>query len=193
MTRLPLSVSAARGTALMLALLSASAIAVVWQIANGTTATARDARTTETITGVGSSTGNGKGGGNNGNGGGNVAGSVTPPAKTFEISGSIDGLAPTVRRQLVLTVTNPNNQTIRVTSLRASVSSIAKAADAPPGSCADIRLVQVGSWTGSAFEVAARQTRQIDGHIPLTLSNDAGDGCQGARISLTYSGSASQP
>lgn len=194
MNLLLLSTSAARRTALMLALAGVTAApVVVWQAQQGEAGGAlAGTSTAAAITGSGSSTGNGKGGGNNGNGSGNGTGGTTPTAKTFQITGAVNDLAPTVTRQLVLTVTNPNSQTIRVTSLGATVASIAKAAGAPAGPCSATSLLQVGSWTGAAFDVAAGQTRTMTGHIPLTLSNSSGDGCQGAAFTLNYSGSAVQ-
>lgn len=194
----PLSTSATWRAALMLALAGVTAApVVVWQAQQSTAGGKTDGTAitgggSSAAAGTGNGNGNGKGGGNNGNGGGNGGGPVTPPAKTFQISGSLGGIAPSVTRQLVLTVTNPNNQTIKVTALSASVASITKAAGAPAGPCSAISLLQVGSWTGTAFIVNPGQTRAITGHIPLTLSNSSGDGCQGATFNLNYTGSAVQ-
>lgn len=193
MKLLLLSASATRRTALMLALVGVfAAPVVVWQAQQGAAGGPIGGTNTSAVTGSGSSSGHGKGGGNSGNGGGNGGGPVTPPPKTFQISGAVNDLAPAVTRQLVLTVTNPNNQAIRVTSLSATVVSITKAVGAPAGACSPTSLLQVGAWTGSAFNVSAGQTRTITGHIPLTLSNAAGDGCQGATFRLNYTGSAAQ-
>jgi hypothetical protein len=133
----------------------------------------------------------GNGLGNNGNGLGNGAGI---PAKDFTISGQLTGLAPGVTAHLYLTVTNPNNQAIKVTALSAVLSSVVKASNAPSGTCAaSTSNLQIGAWTGEQFTIAKNASGSSSpSYIPVTMPASVANACQGATFNLTYSSTAVQ-
>jgi hypothetical protein len=130
---------------------------------------------------------------NNGNGNsatnGNTAGSQ---GKAFAISGALSGLTPGATGHLMVSVTNPNNQDMKITSLSATLLSVTKAANAPTGTCASSAFT-VGAYVGSYFTVTKNTTRSSSpGYIPVTLSHNAPNACQGATFNLSYSGTGSQ-
>lgn len=143
----------------------------------------------EKIAGTGTGTsGNSSAGGNthaNSNPNGNDGGGK----KTFSIAGGAEGFYPGGTIHLLLTVSNPQNQAMTVESLSASLAYITEAPGVTPGSCA--ADVSIDSWTGSAFLLdKSAQDVRAPGDIPVTLSHDAPDACQGATYHFNYSGKA---
>lgn len=122
--------------------------------------------------------------GANGNGNGN-----TP--HTFTISGSLSGVYPgegTVTPAYVyLTVTNPNNQNIQVTSLTLSVG------DASPA-CRAANLAPATETV--SFSVVVPKNSQVGGTtfaLPIRMLDSAPDACQNATFPLTLSGTGTGP
>lgn len=101
------------------------------------------------------------------------------PKPGFRISGSVGGLYPGDSAPLMLTVTNPQQFAIVVTS-------IATTAGSPNPGCVAGYLTVAG-FSGQ-LTVAAQGSGQIS--VPVTLSHAAPNACQGAIFPLTYSGSA---
>ena len=128
--------------------------------------------------------GTGKGRAGNGNGNGNNSDN----GLTFIIAGVVDGLHPGSQLPLRLAVTNTNAQTIRVNDLSATLLSVTPAAGK---SCApsSANLV-VGIRRGDSFDVARGATVTDPGFIPITMPVSADTGCQGARFTLSYKGTA---
>lgn len=134
--------------------------------------------------------GNGNNGnGNNGNGNGNTptpTPQATPPSKVFTISGAVDGLlVPGVARGLKLTVTNDLNQDILVTALSVSPTG-------PMSGDCTTKHLKIDSWTGGQFLVKRNTSGAAPGSIPIQLTSDATDACQGVVFTLAYSGTAVQ-
>jgi hypothetical protein len=100
----------------------------------------------------------------------------------FTITGSVGGLYPGDAAPLVLTVTNPQDFAIDVTSL---VTSVATASGSCPSS-----YLSVSSFAGH-LHIAARGAATTT--VDLSLSHSAPDACQGAQFQLAYSGQASKP
>ena len=133
--------------------------------------------------------GDGSGAANNGNGAG--GGNSAPPAKNFDVAGTVTGLAPGVLRQIPLRLKNNNNQTIRVETLTASASGgtfncpdsmLLFGPSASPGS---------GSITVSVGLAAnASTTVATDPTFPVQLSPDAPNACKNFTWKLSFHGSA---
>jgi hypothetical protein len=124
------------------------------------------------------------------------------PAR-FTIAGDAIGpLWPGIPRPLDLALANPNNGPIQVTGLTVGIAGVTAphATDARPCSREDFRVQQ---FTGNfPVTVPARSNRSLDlAGIPspswpqVEIINRAidQDGCQGATLSLSYSGTARTP
>jgi hypothetical protein len=139
--------------------------------------------------GVQAATSNNGNNGNNGNGGSANGNGNTP--HTFTISGSLSGVYPgegTVTPAYVyLTVTNPNNQNIQVTSLTLSVG------DASPA-CRAANLAPATETV--SFSVVVPKNSQVGGTtfaMPIRMLDSAPDACQNATFPLTLSGTGTGP
>jgi len=99
--------------------------------------------------------------------------------KDFIVTGQVTSLDPGVNRSLVLTVRNPNNFAIRVTSV--TVAASAASSSCPAGA------LTLPSWTGSLL-VPKDGTTTLT--LQLLLKATAPDACQGATWPLTYGGTA---
>jgi len=124
---------------------------------------------------------------------------VITKGKAFTISGNLsDLLAPGAELPLELSLTNPNKKSISVTNLSVTLKSVAPASDAV-GSCtlSDYAVVQYigpyplvvpGSSTKTLTQlyIDDRQKPQIK-FLDTSLNQD---GCKGATLQLSYSGSA---
>ncbi|WP_249335922.1 hypothetical protein [Sinomonas gamaensis] len=125
---------------------------------------------------------------------------VVSNGKAFSISGdAASQLAPGVSRTLGLAFSNPNNQPISVTNLSVTIASISQTATAKaqglPCTAADFAITQysgpyplslpTGSSSLTSVGVPASQWPKIS--MLDTTANQ--DGCKGASLVLTYSGS----
>jgi hypothetical protein len=97
----------------------------------------------------------------------------------FIASGQVEDLRPGATQPMVVTVRNPNNSPIRVTSV---TMHAAAASGACPASSLDLP-----AWTGSLL-VAKRSTATVT--VDVGLEAGAPSECSGAIWPLTYSGSA---
>jgi hypothetical protein len=124
---------------------------------------------------------------------------ITTTGKQFSISAPVVSVqGPGAATPLNLTLTNPNNQALQVTNLTVAIASVTKAASAPanrPCTAADYAVVQ---FSGSyPIVVGAGQAISLLGQgitssqwPALTMINTSlnQDGCKGASVSLTFSG-----
>lgn len=101
--------------------------------------------------------------------------------RTFEISGSVDGLVPLVERPLALKVENDERRDIVVDSL------IIEVADAGPGCDADNLVLGPAPVP---FGVPGRGEVTIT--FTASLRADASNACQGQTFPLVYRGTATQ-
>jgi hypothetical protein len=108
-----------------------------------------------------------------------------PGSGVFYISGNITGLYPGVATKLPVTVTNPNNFGIRVTSLTVSVVSTDMPGCAPSSS-----NLQVRNYTGSGFKVKTHQSAVLN--LQIRMPQTVASPCQGARFGLSYGGTATK-
>lgn len=99
--------------------------------------------------------------------------------KDFTIAGSVSGLYPGSARTLTVTVTNPNNFAIRVTSLTATVAD-------PAGPCT-AGAVQVPPMAGT-FVVPGNGSAATT--LTARMANNPPDACQSTTFGITYSGTA---
>jgi len=126
----------------------------------------------------------------------NSAGGTGNGQRTFTISGSLSGVYPGAGYPVgmtgaplyvYLTVDNPNNQAIQVTSLTLAVggaSSRCGAANLSP------------SRETVSFSVVVPKNSTVGGHafpMPISMVPGAPDACQGATFPLTLSGVAVGP
>jgi hypothetical protein len=103
-------------------------------------------------------------------------------AKKFVVTGTVAGLYPGAQRPLILTVSNPNNFDIKITSLTVNVGNAA------PG-CNAANL-QVSEFSGSVIVPKDGTTTTT---LQATMARGAGDSCQGATFPLSYGGTAVKP
>lgn len=139
---------------------------------------------------VGATSTNGTASGQNGGGNGNGH-------NTFTISGApVTGLFPGAGYPvgstshpvyIYLTVTNPNNQAIRVTSLSYTVNNASAA-------CTKANLAPTTETV--SFSVVVPKNSSLGGTtfpLPVSMSPSAVDACQNASFPLTLTGSAVGP
>jgi len=100
-------------------------------------------------------------------------------ARSFVVSGDVNGLAPGVTRPLQLRLGNPNGADIAVQSLQVTVG------DSGAGCGGD--ALHVGPFSGPVL-VPGHGEAQIS--LPVTMAGSASSTCQGATFPLTYGGSA---
>lgn len=108
---------------------------------------------------------------NNGNGNGESH-------KDFTISGSVPSLYPGATKQLVLTVSNPNNFAIKVTSLK-----VTTAGASTPG-CTASSVVTDSLATPLVVDKDGTATT----NVAIRMASDTPNACQGATFTLVYSG-----
>ena len=119
--------------------------------------------------------------------------------RTFGVSGSVDGLlAPGVSSPLDLQISNPNNKSIAVTNLTVAINQVIRTPMAVaanlPCTTADYNLVQysgqypltVVPGTRSLSALGVSQTKWP--RIQMLDTAQLQDGCKGATLKLTYSG-----
>lgn len=100
---------------------------------------------------------------------------------------------------LNLTITNPNNFSIKITSLTVTVQSVTKAAGAPAGPCAPDDY-KGNAYSGAGFIAPPGTSTLASNVVPVaqwpsigmynTTSNQ--DGCKRATIKLAYAGTATK-
>ena len=100
--------------------------------------------------------------------------------RDFVVSGQVGNLAPGASRPMVLTVRNPNNVAIRVTSLTVTASA---ASPSCPASA-----LALPSWTGSLLVPENDGTASVTVNIGLEAT--APNACQSARWPFAYGGTA---
>jgi hypothetical protein len=117
------------------------------------------------------------------------------PGAPIRLSGSLDTvLRPGHGGVVNVSLTNPNNAAVRVTTVTASLSSLTapRATAAHPCTLADFELVP---YTGPGFMLMPRQTRTLaqlgvpTDQWPQVRMRDTAlnqDGCQGATVSFSY-------
>ncbi len=98
---------------------------------------------------------------------------------TFDISGSVDGLLPTIEATLPLLLENPERRAIAVVSLDVEVGD-------PDGACAADDLVL--RLPALPIIVPGRGELVVD--VVAELADDVDDSCQGIVWPLTWSGTA---
>ncbi|NMM22785.1 MAG: hypothetical protein HHJ11_04705 [Phycicoccus sp.] len=124
---------------------------------------------------------------------------INTKGKNFIISGNLDGLlAPGLALPLDLSLTNPNKKSISVTNLSVSLQSVTRAAgETRPCRTGDYAVVQYngpyplvvpGSTTLNLTQLGVSSNQRPKIEFLNTSYNQ--DGCKGANLSLSYSGSA---
>lgn len=109
-----------------------------------------------------------------GGGGGNSGG-----GETFDITGSVSGLLPTISSTLDITIEHTGPRPIRVIDLTIAIGD-------PPGPCAPEDLVLVPP--ALPIDVPARD--EVTVVVEARLADGVRDACQGATWDLTYTGTA---
>lgn len=135
----------------------------------------------------------------------NVKLGINTNGKSFAISGSVSGLAPGLTKPLELSLTNPNKKSISVTNLSVTLQGVTKAVGAPDGLCdlSDYAVVQYSGPYPLIMPSSSTPKTLTDLGVPqaqwpkIQFINKPGpsapnnqDGCKGATLSLSYSGSA---
>lgn len=145
---------------------------------------------TGNLSGSTSSAGNGKGGGNNGNGVGNGGGGAQPPAKALTVAhttlGAVGlGSSATLR----VTVTNPNNQAVDLTSVVATVTGVVSTAGTTP-------VCTTGDFAISSYSGSRRIGKHGNTDVDLTVSmvenGENQDRCKGAAYGFSFTATANQ-
>jgi hypothetical protein len=135
-----------------------------------------------------------------GSGVGVGTGSGTDGGSPFGITGDVGGLVqPGDTAPLDLTLSNPNDRPIRVTSLSVAIATVTapRATVANPCGVSDFLVAQlVGA---ASFTIPAHSSRTLAtlgvaaSNMPslsMTNSADNQDGCKGATVRLSYGGTA---
>jgi len=142
----------------------------------------------------------GAGGSGVGAGTGSGTGQGTDGVSPFGITGGVSGLLqPGDTAPLNLTLTNPNDRPIRVTSLSVAITTVTapRATLANPCGVADFLVAQLPG--AASFTIPAHSSRTLTtlGLAPAQMpslsminSADNQDGCKGATVGLSYGGTA---
>jgi len=133
--------------------------------------------------------GNANGNGNNGNGNGNGGSNNGHP---LTVSGQVTGsVGPGSPASLVITIANPNNQDVLVTSVTGAITSVTTGSQAGKPSCS-VSWYHVGSFSGSKA-IAKNASGTVS--LPVTfddLSNVNQDNCKGAHYTYSFTVQARQ-
>jgi hypothetical protein len=125
---------------------------------------------------------------NNGNGNGNNAN----PGHPITLTGAVVGkLGPGTSATLNVTISNPNNQDIVVTSVTGAITSVTSAGLVGRLACSS-SWYSLGSFSGSKT-IAKNKNAQVP--LALTLTNLPGtnqDNCKGATVRFTFTAQAQQ-
>ncbi|MFJ6455216.1 hypothetical protein [Paenarthrobacter sp. NPDC091669] len=119
--------------------------------------------------------------------------------RTFDVSGTVSGLlAPGVTRSVDLLISNPNNKAIAVSNLTVAISQVVRTPAAVaanlPCTPADYTLAQ---YSGTYPLTVAPGSRSLSSlgvpepkrpQITMLDTSQLQDGCKGATIRLTFSG-----
>ncbi|MFW0771799.1 hypothetical protein ACLRGI_01350 [Paenarthrobacter nitroguajacolicus] len=119
--------------------------------------------------------------------------------RNFAVSGSVDGmLAPGVSRALDLQISNPGNKSIAVTNLSVAISQVVRTPTAVaanlPCTTADYKLIQYSGQypltvvPGTRSLSALGDSEALWPRIQMLDTAQLQDGCKGATLKLTYSG-----
>lgn len=119
--------------------------------------------------------------------------------RSFGVSGSVNGLlAPGVSRPLELQISNPGNKSIAVTNLSVSITQVVRTPAAIaknlPCTTADYKLTQYSGAYPLTVEPGVRALSALgvpESAWPRITMHDTAqlqDGCKGATLQLTYSG-----
>jgi hypothetical protein len=119
-------------------------------------------------------------------GGPNATSGATNTPKSFGLSGIVTGLYPGRTLNLPVLVTNQNNQAIKVTQIKITVTATNKTGCAPSST----NLIPT-NYVGPGFTVPKNSTRTI--LLPITMPHGAVNACQGATFTLKYAGQAVKP
>ncbi|WP_457945981.1 COG1470 family protein [Pseudarthrobacter sp. alpha12b] len=125
---------------------------------------------------------------------------LDPSIKQFALSGNVPGsLSPGTSAGLDLQISNPTGKPLSLTNLSAAIAGIARSADAVaknlPCSAADFAVTQYsGPYpltvpTGSSSLSGLGVAQQAWPRVGMLDSSANQDGCKGANLQLTYSGS----
>jgi hypothetical protein len=173
--------------------LSSAAVAMsaaglgVYQLTAGSTASA--SQPSSPTQGGGTIT-QGNGNGNNGNGNGNSG--TGNPGHAITLTGTVAGkISPHSPATLNITIDNPNNQDIVVTSVSGSITSVTSAglADRPVCSAA---WYSVGAFAGP-LTINKNKSAQVS--VPLTLTDLPStnqDNCKGSTVQFSFTAQAQQ-
>jgi len=123
---------------------------------------------------------------------------IKTTGRSFAISGHLEGLlAPGLTLPLELNLNNPNKKSISVTNLSVTLKSVTKAAgETRPCTTSDYAvsqysgghpLVIAGSTTTNLTQLGVSSGQRPQIQFLSTSSNQ--DGCKGATLQLSYSGS----
>jgi hypothetical protein len=127
---------------------------------------------------------------------------TAPHPASFKVAGGFGPLWPGTAQAVDLALTNPNSQAISVRSLKVSIKQVSapRATTLLPCSAADFTVLQFTG--GYPLEVPAHTTVRLSdlgvfaarGPKLRMLNRSANqDGCQGATVTLSYSGAAASP
>lgn len=119
--------------------------------------------------------------------------------RTFDVSGSVDGLlAPGITRPVNLQVSNSHNKSIAVTNLTVAVSEVVRTSAAVasnlPCTTADYKITQYSGAYPLTVSPGARTLSELGvpeskrPQIAMLDTSKLQDGCKGATLKLTYSG-----
>lgn len=102
-----------------------------------------------------------------------------PLVSSFSIAGGVGGLFPGKKFALVLTVTNPQNVAITVTSISTTVSDASSLCVAAK--------VKVTTFSGQLHVAAGKKAKAT---VHVTMTHSAPDACEGAVFPFQYNGLA---
>ncbi|GGH91246.1 hypothetical protein ACFFGR_19165 [Arthrobacter liuii] len=125
---------------------------------------------------------------------------LDPTIKQFALSGNVPGtLSPGTSAGLDLQISNPTGKPLSLTNLSAAIAGVTRSADAVarnlPCSSADFAVTQYrGSYplavpTGTSSLSGLGVAQQAWPRVGMLDSSANQDGCKGAALQLTYSGS----
>lgn len=148
------------------------------------------------FTAAGSTTGSNNGCGN-GNGGTSGQKDCSNPAKAFSLSGAVNGpLAPGLSRQLLVTVSNPNNQPMQVTKISVTVGNPTGGLGRPSlPACVKGWVSSVNYLYVSGTKTIAPANGAVVVSLPISLVNLSAtnqDNCKGATFPISLTGEGQQ-
>jgi hypothetical protein len=165
---------------------STGSVAAATTTSGATSPTSAGTSTSSSTGSASTPAGGGNGNTNNGNGnaGNNGQGNAAP--KSFTITAApVTGLFPGGSRTIALTISNPENQDMRITSIVGSVTGTSSAACSASN-------VSIGAWSAPSRGLVVPKKGTAPTSLQIRMDGNPPNACQNVTFTLRFTGQGAQ-